>query len=88
MIVHQCLAENVCKYYLKGTCQRGSACPNRHPTLPREKTVCRHWLRGLCRKDDACDFLHAYKADKIPECNSFALYGTVGLLFVVVVRGP
>ncbi|KAL1921357.1 uncharacterized protein VTP21DRAFT_11073 [Calcarisporiella thermophila] len=68
-------SEEVCRFYIKGQCQRGSACPNRHG-LPREKAVvCKHWLRGLCKKGEQCEFLHEYNLRKMPECWFYSKYG-------------
>ncbi|EFC48767.1 predicted protein, partial [Naegleria gruberi] len=40
-----------------------------------KEVVCKHWLRGLCKKGDGCEFLHQYKAGKMPECHFFSEYG-------------
>jgi cleavage and polyadenylation specificity factor subunit 4 len=49
--------QNVCKYFLKGTCHRGTQCSFFHPKDARG-VVCKHYLRGLCSKGDLCEFLH------------------------------
>lgn len=67
-------AQSTCKYFLKGTCFRGSACPFRHGK-PEKSVVCKHWLRGLCKKGDHCEFLHEYNLKKMPECWFFSKYG-------------
>jgi len=65
---------DVCKYYLKGTCTKGSSCPYRHSKFERA-VVCKHWLRGLCKKGDLCEFLHEYDLQKMPECFFFSKFG-------------
>lgn len=65
----------ICKYFLKGTCFRDTACPYRH-AKPEKSVVCKHWLRGLCKKgDEHCEFLHEYNLKKMPECWFFSKYG-------------
>ena len=64
----------ICKYYLKGSCVKGSSCPYRHSRNDRA-VVCKHWLRGLCKKGDLCDFLHEYHLEKMPECYFFSKFG-------------
>jgi cleavage and polyadenylation specificity factor subunit 4 len=64
----------VCKYFLKGQCQRGSFCQFVH-ARPEKSVVCKHWLRGLCKKGDGCEFLHEYNLKKMPECWFFKMYG-------------
>lgn len=64
----------ICKFFLKGTCFRGSSCPYRHGR-PEKSVVCKHWLRGLCKKGDLCEFLHEYNLKKMPECWFFSKYG-------------
>ncbi|KAL3896253.1 MAG: hypothetical protein SGCHY_004191 [Lobulomycetales sp.] len=62
-----------CKFYLRGNCQKGADCPNKHSV---EKTiVCKHWLRGLCKKGEMCEFLHEYNLKKMPECWFFTKNG-------------
>jgi hypothetical protein len=39
----------VCKFFLKGTCMKGSSCPFRH-SRGEKAVVCKHWLRSLCKK--------------------------------------
>ena len=63
-----------CKYFQKGTCFRGAACPFRHGK-PEKSIVCKHWLRGLCKKGEHCEFLHEYNLKKMPECWFFSKYG-------------
>lgn len=74
------LSGEICRFFLRGSCPRGAACPQRHsyslPTRGKEKSiVCKHWLRGLCKKGDACEFLHEYNLRKMPECWFFTKYG-------------
>ncbi|KAI8920903.1 hypothetical protein PhCBS80983_g00539 [Powellomyces hirtus] len=65
---------DVCKYYLKGYCHKGTGCQFRHSR--NDKTVvCKHWLRGLCKKGELCEFLHEYNLKKMPECWFYAKYG-------------
>lgn len=66
----------ICRYYEKGHCPNGKACPDKHihPTYSN-KIVCKHWLRGLCKKGDACEFLHEYNLRKMPECQFFSRNG-------------
>jgi len=73
-----------CRFFLRGGCPRGAACPQKHsvatpnPLTGRvfEKTiVCKHWLRGLCKKGDSCEFLHEYDLKRMPECWFFIKYG-------------
>ena len=49
--------QQVCKYYLKGSCHRGASCSFFHPK-DNKTVVCKHYLRGLCSKGDRCEFLH------------------------------
>lgn len=49
--------QQVCKYFLKGTCHRGENCSYFHPKDGRT-VVCKHYLRGLCSKGERCEFLH------------------------------
>lgn len=65
----------VCKYFLKGTCQRGKNCPFKHSKMGEKAIVCKHWLRGLCKKGDLCEFLHEYDLSKMPECYFFSKFG-------------
>lgn len=64
----------ICKFYLKGSCMKGSQCQYRHSRNDRA-VVCKHWLRGLCKKGDLCEFLHEYDLDKMPECYFFSKFG-------------
>jgi hypothetical protein len=64
----------ICKFYLKGSCMKGSQCPFRHSRNERA-VVCKHWLRGLCKKGDLCEFLHEYDLEKMPECYFFSKFG-------------
>src|SRR5690242_6129814 len=57
----------VCKFFLKGSCTKGAACPYKHSKGERA-VVCKHWLRGLCKKGEVCEFLHEYDLSKMPEC--------------------
>jgi cleavage and polyadenylation specificity factor subunit 4 len=66
-------AKEMCKYYLKGHCSKGSSCPFRH-LKPEKAVVCKHWLRGLCKKGDRCEFLHEYDPKRMPECWFYAKY--------------
>ena len=65
---------DICKFYLKGSCMKGPACPYRHSRNDRA-VVCKHWLRALCKKGDLCEFLHEYDMTKMPECYFFSKYG-------------
>ncbi|GAA5814434.1 hypothetical protein MFLAVUS_007930 [Mucor flavus] len=66
----------ICKYYLKGSCTKGSNCQFRHKGYDRDKSVvCKHWLRGLCKKGDGCEFLHVFNMKKMPECWFYSKYG-------------
>ncbi len=70
----------VCRFFLRGRCPRGAACPQRHSystSLKRNEksVVCKHWLRGLCKKGEHCEFLHEYDLKKMPECWFFTKYG-------------
>ncbi|KAM3584205.1 hypothetical protein VKS41_003028 [Umbelopsis sp. WA50703] len=69
--------ENICKYFLRGTCHRGAACQYKHTRGgEREKSVvCKHWLRGLCKKGEHCEFLHVFNMKKMPECWFYSKYG-------------
>lgn len=66
--------KEICKFYLKGHCLKGTECPYRH-IKPEKAVVCKHWLRGLCKKGDKCEFLHEYDPKKMPECWFFSNYG-------------
>lgn len=73
-------ARPVCQQFLKGSCPRGNACPDRHVQGygggGRLNTiVCKHWLRGLCKKGDGCEFLHEYNLRRMPECKFFQQHG-------------
>lgn len=68
---------NLCKYFLKGTCMRGSQCPYRHSRTVSD-TVCKHWLRGLCKKETTCEYVHEYDLSRMPLCQFFQTYGTCG----------
>eukprot|EP01117_Protostelium_nocturnum_P009298 TRINITY_DN332_c0_g2_i2.p1 TRINITY_DN332_c0_g2~~TRINITY_DN332_c0_g2_i2.p1 ORF type:complete len:163 (-),score=31.35 TRINITY_DN332_c0_g2_i2:108-596(-) len=63
-----------CKFFLKGNCQKGNACPFKHQRGDKA-VVCKHWLKGLCKKGDNCEFLHEYDLSKMPECFFFSKYG-------------
>ncbi|KAI7884327.1 hypothetical protein K492DRAFT_229312 [Lichtheimia hyalospora FSU 10163] len=67
----------VCKYFLKGACTKGSHCQFKHSRGgDRDKSVvCKHWLRGLCKKGDSCEFLHVFNMKKMPECWFYSKYG-------------
>lgn len=68
--------EPICKYYLKGSCTKGTNCQFRHKGYDRDKSVvCKHWLRGLCKKGDSCEFLHVFNMKKMPECWFYSKYG-------------
>jgi cleavage and polyadenylation specificity factor subunit 4 len=64
----------ICKFFLKGTCTKGTSCPFKHSKVDKA-VVCKHWLRGLCKKGDFCEFLHEYDLSKMPECYFYAKYG-------------
>ena len=44
-----------CKFFPKGKCHRGDACPFPHVPNP---TPCRFFKKGKCKKGDACHFSH------------------------------
>ncbi|KAI8354848.1 hypothetical protein B0O80DRAFT_449835 [Mortierella sp. GBAus27b] len=68
--------DNICRFFLKGHCSKGTGCPFRHVrTDPSKAVVCKHWLRGLCKKGDNCEFLHEYNLRKMPECWFYSKYG-------------
>ncbi|RUP49400.1 hypothetical protein BC936DRAFT_142601 [Jimgerdemannia flammicorona] len=68
--------EQICKFYLKGTCNKGYSCQFRHNNAGRDKSVvCKHWLRGLCKKGDQCEFLHEFNLKKMPECRFYSKFG-------------
>jgi len=67
-------AGEICKFFLKGSCTKGSACPYKH-TRGERAVVCKHWLRALCKKGDSCEFLHEYDLSKMPECYFFSKFG-------------
>ncbi|PRP78661.1 cleavage and polyadenylation specificity factor, putative-like [Planoprotostelium fungivorum] len=64
----------ICKFFLKGSCTKGTSCPFKHNRGDRA-VVCKHWLRGLCKKSDNCEFLHEYNLSKMPECFFFSKFG-------------
>lgn len=64
----------VCRFFLRGTCRRGNLCPMNHSKSDKG-VVCKHWMRGLCKKGDLCEFLHEYNLKKMPECWFFSQYG-------------
>ena len=64
-------SEQLCSFYLKGTCKKGDKCSFKH-TRGDKSVVCKHWLRGLCKKGLQCEFLHEYDLEKMPECHFFA----------------
>ncbi|KAM0683212.1 RNA-binding component of cleavage and polyadenylation factor [Mitosporidium daphniae] len=61
----------ICKFFLRGTCQRGNSCPMNHGKSDKA-LLCKHWLRGLCKKGDLCEYLHEYNLKKMPECWFFS----------------
>lgn len=65
---------NICRFFLKGNCTKGSGCAFKHGR-PDKSVVCKHWLRGLCKKGENCEFLHEYNLKKMPECWFFSKYG-------------
>ncbi|RUS22307.1 cleavage and polyadenylation specific factor 4, 30kDa [Endogone sp. FLAS-F59071] len=67
--------EQICKFFLKGTCNKGNACQFRHNTGRDKAVVCKHWLRGLCKKGDQCEFLHEFNLKKMPECRFYSMCG-------------
>ncbi|KAF9420707.1 hypothetical protein BGZ94_009045, partial [Podila epigama] len=68
--------DNICRFFLKGHCSKGTSCQFRHTrTDPSKAVVCKHWLRGLCKKGDNCEFLHEYNLRKMPECWFYSKYG-------------
>ncbi|KAJ3027057.1 UNVERIFIED_CONTAM: hypothetical protein HDU68_004593 [Siphonaria sp. JEL0065] len=57
--------EGVCRFFLKGFCAKGQACPYKHVSQAtlnanahKAGVVCKHYLRGLCKKGDLCEFLY------------------------------
>jgi hypothetical protein len=75
----------ICKFYLKGSCMKGSQCPFRHSRNERA-VVCKHWLRGLCKKGDLCEFLHEYDLEKMPECYFFSKFGMCS--YIILINKP
>ena len=71
-------SRDVCQFYLKGFCQLGKTCPQKHVKRrfdDADKTiVCKHWLRNLCKKGDGCEYLHEFNMEKMPECFFFSKY--------------
>ncbi|KAM9960309.1 hypothetical protein ACTFIW_009438 [Dictyostelium discoideum] len=65
---------DICRFFLKGSCTKGSDCPYKH-TKAERAVVCKHWLRGLCKKGELCEFLHEYDLQKMPECYFFSKHG-------------
>jgi len=70
-------APDVCKFFLRGTCPRGTRCTLRHgrPGERRNIVVCKHWLRSLCKKGESCEFLHEMNASRMPTCWFFMKFG-------------
>jgi len=64
-------ATGICKFFMKGNCQKGANCQFRHSKSERS-IVCKHWLRALCKKGDSCEFLHRFDLTRMPECFFFS----------------
>lgn len=79
----------VCKFYLKGACQKGSSCPYKHvrSTRGERSVVCKHWLRALCKKGDNCEFLHQFDLSKMPECFFFSKFGKTQSSLILITSG-
>ena len=71
-------SRDVCQFYLKGFCQNGQSCPDKHVDKRQDdqdkRIVCKHWLRNLCKKSDNCEYLHEFNLEKMPECFFFSKY--------------
>lgn len=72
-LMHTVDGTGICKFFLKGSCQKGHNCQFRHSKSERS-IVCKHWLRALCKKGDACEFLHRYDLSRMPECFFFSKF--------------
>ncbi|CAD6197155.1 unnamed protein product [Caenorhabditis auriculariae] len=48
----------VCRYYVSGSCARGSDCRYSHDRSQRDETVCRFYLSGNCTFGTACRYTH------------------------------
>ncbi|KAJ4460188.1 putative Cleavage and polyadenylation specificity factor subunit 4 [Paratrimastix pyriformis] len=66
--------QEVCRFFMKGSCPRGNDCPYRH-IRPDKAVVCKHWWRSLCKKGDDCEFLHIFDRSRMPECWFFSRNG-------------
>ena len=60
----------VCRFFLKGSCVLGEACPLRHQKHDKV-SVCKHYLAGVCKKGLECEFLHVYDPSRLPLCSAF-----------------
>ncbi|MDP2437036.1 MAG: zinc finger CCCH domain-containing protein [archaeon] len=60
----------ICAFFPRGTCLRGTRCPYRHPSQIKND-VCKHWINGRCKKGPECEFLHQYDMSKMPECQFY-----------------
>lgn len=55
----------ICKYWMEGRCQKGSACtfshdvaPNKTPEEARSAEPCRYYMAGSCIRGDTCLYSH------------------------------
>ena len=67
-------SSRICKFYLRGTCTRGSSCPFLHqqsgnnqllsrPPTSRSQSVCKFFLNGNCKRGSSCVFRHELNDD-------------------------
>ena len=56
------MSREICKYYMHGACNKGTACRFSHDIQAPKSTVCSYYLAGNCSYGDKCRYDHVRPA--------------------------